>query len=111
MSLGRGRPQKSLGRRACVASEPVQLPGPEPCRARIPQGWASWREIWRRGTGRMSEPQIVVGIDVAKAWLDVAVRPSGEQRRGGEGRVGVAGGGGRWGGGTPRAGVFAATGG
>jgi transposase len=30
----------------------------------------------------MSEREVViVGIDVAKAWLDVAVRPSGEQRR------------------------------
>ncbi|HEX9413629.1 MAG TPA: transposase [Ktedonobacterales bacterium] len=29
----------------------------------------------------MSEPSVVVGIDVAKAQLDLAVRPSGEQRQ------------------------------
>jgi transposase len=38
----------------------------------------------------MSEPQIVVGIDVAKAWLDVAVRPTGEQRRVGNDAEGIA---------------------
>ncbi len=33
---------------------------------------------------------VVVGIDVAKAWLDVAVRPSGEQRRLDQTAVGIA---------------------
>jgi transposase len=33
---------------------------------------------------------VVVGIDVAKAWLDVAIRPSGDQRRVGNDAAGIA---------------------
>jgi transposase len=33
---------------------------------------------------------VVVGIDVARAWLDVAIRPSGDQRRVGNDAAGIA---------------------
>ncbi len=38
----------------------------------------------------MSEPLVVVGIDVAKARLDLAVRRSGEQRQVSNDALGIA---------------------
>jgi hypothetical protein len=44
----------------------------------------------REGSTRMSELPVVVGIAVAKARVDLAVRPSGEQRQGSKDASGIA---------------------
>src|SRR5260370_19989882 len=44
----------------------------------------------REGSTRIRELPVVVGIDVAKARLDLAVRPRGEQRQGSHDASGIA---------------------
>src|SRR5260221_7956597 len=84
-SSGRQRPPESAGRRAPHQRESEQLPGRV---ARILQGWITWCRARSVAGGRerrmkeeLTQPgpmrPCYVGIDVAKAWLDVAVRPSG----------------------------------
>src|SRR5260221_5988029 len=88
-SSGRQRPPESAGRRAPHQRESEQLPGRV---ARILQGWITWCRARSVAGGRerrmkeeLTQPgpmrPCYVGIDVAKAWLDVAVRPSGVQWR------------------------------
>jgi Transposase len=71
----------SWGRRAARLSEPEQLPGlaavlrPHCARS------GRWATEAREGEAMGEPAAVVVGIDVAKAALDVAVRPSREQRQ------------------------------
>src|SRR5712692_11016356 len=68
--LGPRRPEESEGRRGPFPPEPEQLPGPpSPHPARS----------GRLGGAAMSSTPVTIGIDVAKAHLDVAVPPGGEQ--------------------------------
>src|SRR5215212_8763534 len=70
---GRARPEKSVGRRARLPQQPEQLPG---------QTKPASHKDGPAGNGTAMETTATfVGIDVAKAHLDLAVRPSGEQAR------------------------------
>src|SRR5262245_2786463 len=73
MSVGRRAPSPHRARTVAWAGDALS---PHPARS-----GRRGRRAGRKG-GCMSELEVVVvGIDVAKAWLDIAVRPSGEQRR------------------------------
>ena len=70
-----------------TSRELEQLPG---LRARILQGRAQRRASMRKEPD-MSETEIFVGVDVSKARLDVAVRPSGDMLTGPYDQAGLAG--------------------
>src|SRR5260221_12584770 len=90
-SSGRTRPDESVGRRARCRGESEQLPGrqsPHPARSDPASYPLRTRQTSRRSmhmqeSGQSPSPieatttPCYVGIDVAKAWLDVAVRPNG----------------------------------
>ena len=72
MLLGHGRPFYSEGRRTRTEVEPEQLHGPTK-----PAFCKEGPVIWEGAL--MEQESIFVGIDVAKAQVDVAVRPAGDR--------------------------------
>ena len=71
--LGHIRPRLSEGRRTLLPVEPEQLPGlskPASCKD---------GPSLHKGEVDMEREPIYVGIDVAKAQVDVAVRPKGHR--------------------------------
>ena len=72
VNLGHARPRGSEGRRTHPGTEPEQLPGlSSPHHARTGQCFTQEVEMGQEPT--------FVGIDVAKAQVDVAVRPTGQR--------------------------------
>ena len=81
--LGHRRPLSSLGRRTLFGTEPAQLPGStKPASGK--DGPTVRREVL------MVQQGIYVGIDVAKAQVDVAVRPGGDRREFSNDPAGIA---------------------
>ena len=82
-ALGHRRPLSSLGRRTLFRTEPAQLPGTtKPASGK--DGPTVRREVLKEQQG------IYVGIDVAKAQVDVAVRPGGDRREVSNDPAGIA---------------------
>src|SRR5262245_40630778 len=79
-SLGPRRPQRSVGRHVHSFESPNSCP--EPCSPYLARPG-------QRGV-MMSAPQCFVGIDVAKAQLDIALRPTGERWVVGNDDAGIA---------------------
>ena len=82
-ALGHRRPLSSLGRRTLFRTDPAQLPGStKPASGK--DGPTVRREVL------MEQQGIYVGIDVAKAQVDVAVRPGGDRREVSNDPAGIA---------------------
>ena len=86
-ALGHRRPLSSLGRRTHFRTEPEQLPGPtKPASGK--DGPTVHREVLMEQHGIQHD--IYEGIDVAKARVDVVIRPGGDTREVSNDPAGIA---------------------
>ena len=86
-ALGHKRPLSSLGRRILFRTEPEQLPGPtKPASGK--DGPTVLKEVLMEQHDIRHD--IYVGIDVAKARVDVAIRPGGDRCEVSNDQAGIA---------------------